>query len=467
MAVKFRSNTAATRAENNRGRTGIIEFRVCKGAKETLAHICQKCPSSQGLVIQRHNAIVDFLEQVALRDGFQVTKEPKLPTPAGALKHDLLLIKANTAFIVDVGVAWEGRRPLKLVSKNKVENYKVAIPAMLEICRVDHAESHGVILGSRGCWLKTNDKTLSTIGLKVTRRMKERLSWLTFEHSIRIYNVYEKLSALICKKHFNTINSVACHYPHCKKQANREPTPATVTPLDPEVTASVENVHICTACSRTFNTHNGLRLHEKRKHASKFMASSQAPKHHRWSDDELHDVRVTLMKLENAGSSSIAVLAEELSRLWQESISVNSAKYLRKKVRSTESRTVKPHAQAPSRMTTDCVNSQMESLSQGANTTKSEGEARKHYTDGVAQVLSTLLRPNRDGRKPPAPTNPRKGRLPPPVRNRSERKRSHYASFQSLFRRDPKRIAAHLIKNQPLCNVSCPIDVAESALRQR
>ncbi|KRZ01863.1 Retrovirus-related Pol polyprotein from type-1 retrotransposable element [Trichinella zimbabwensis] len=35
---------------------------------------------------------------------------------------------------------------------------------------------HGVILGSRGCWLKTNDKTLSTIGIKVTRRMKERLS---------------------------------------------------------------------------------------------------------------------------------------------------------------------------------------------------------------------------------------------------------------------------------------------------
>ncbi|KRZ48150.1 Retrovirus-related Pol polyprotein from type-2 retrotransposable element R2DM [Trichinella nativa] len=39
--------------------------------------------------------------------------------------------------------------------------------------------------------------------------------------------------------------------------------------------------------------------------------------------------------------------------------------------------------------------------------------------------------------------------------------------MQSLFKRDPKRVAAHLIKNQPLCNVSCPIDAAESALHQR
>ncbi|KRX26143.1 hypothetical protein T07_13827 [Trichinella nelsoni] len=41
------------------------------------------------------------------------------------------------------------------------------------------------------------------------------------------------------------------------------------------------------------------------------------------------------------------------------------------------------------------------------------------------------------------------------------------STFQSLFRRDPKRVAAHLIKNQPLSNVSFSIGVAESSLRQR
>ncbi|KRY44798.1 Retrovirus-related Pol polyprotein from type-2 retrotransposable element R2DM [Trichinella britovi] len=192
MAVKFRSNTAATRAENLRGRPGMKECRFCKSATETLAHICQKCPANHGLVIQRHNAVVSFLGEVARKEGYQVMIEPKVSTPVGALKPDLLLIKADTAFIVDVGIAWEGGRPLKLVNKMKCDKYKIAIPAILETFHVGHAETYGVILGSRGCWLKSNDKALASIGLNITRKMKEHLSWLTFENTIRIYNSFMK-----------------------------------------------------------------------------------------------------------------------------------------------------------------------------------------------------------------------------------------------------------------------------------
>ncbi|KRZ48391.1 Retrovirus-related Pol polyprotein from type-1 retrotransposable element [Trichinella nativa] len=311
------------------------------------------------------------------------------------------------------------------------------------------------------------------------------------------------LTCNICNKHFRTVNAVASHFTHCRKVANSVPAPATVTPLDSEVTVPAATSYVCTACSRTFSTFSGLRLHEKRKHASTFVASSQRPKNHRWSEHEMHDVRATLAKLEKTGSSSLAALAEELSCLWQESISVNTAKYLRKKALATESS--EPKAPACTTQIIDCVDcsgsssprelknlmsysspisenqeytvGELDNFNSGllsaledsltSNNTEIEGdEDRKHYTDGVASVLATLLRPNCDGRNPPAPTNRRK-RLPPPARNRSERKRCNYASFQSLFKRDPKRIAAHLIKNQPLRNVSCPIDVAESALRQR
>ncbi|KRZ81977.1 Retrovirus-related Pol polyprotein from type-1 retrotransposable element [Trichinella sp. T8] len=189
----------------------------------------------------------------------------------------------------------------------------------------------------------------------------------------------------------------------------------------------------------------------------------------------MHDVRAILAKLEKTGSLSLAKLADELSCLWQESISVNTAKYLRKKALATES-SLPGALTCTSPQTADCVdcissNSPRElkkltgdggeTIGEGWETPKalktpeipneSSDEDRKHYTDGVASVLAALLRPNCDSRNPPAPTNRRK-RLPPPARNRSERKRSNYASFQSLFRRDPKRIAAHLIKNQPLRN---------------
>ncbi|KRX51493.1 Retrovirus-related Pol polyprotein from type-1 retrotransposable element [Trichinella sp. T9] len=366
------------------------------------------------------------------------------------------------------------------------------------------------------------------------------------------------LTCSLCSKHFRTVNAVASHYTHCRKVANSVPAPATVTPLDSEVSATAATSHVCPACCRTFSTFSGLRLHEKRKHASTFVTSSQRPKNHRWSEHELHDVRAILVKLEKTGSSSLAKLADELSCLWQESISVNTAKYLRKKALATESSEPKSLT-CTSLQSTDCVESirrssprelkkitsvREETIGEGrenlkavktpeipnevndlliqnsnlnfekvchstptldnqestvdkvensnslliraleesltsCNTEmeglinflirkiiKSDDEARKHYTDGVVSVLAALLRPNCDGRNPPAPTNQRK-RIPPSARNRSERMRSKYASFQSLFRRDPKRIAAHLIKNQPLCNVSCPIDVAESALPQR
>ncbi|KRX30933.1 hypothetical protein T06_14612, partial [Trichinella sp. T6] len=109
------------------------------------------------------------------------------------------------------------------------------------------------------------------------------------------------------------------------KVANSVPAPATVTPLDSEVTVPAATSYVCTACCRTFSTFSGLRLHEKRKHASTFVASSQRPKNHRWSEHEMHDVRAILAKLEKTGSSSLAKLADELSCLWQESISVNTA----------------------------------------------------------------------------------------------------------------------------------------------
>ncbi|KRZ78133.1 Retrovirus-related Pol polyprotein from type-2 retrotransposable element R2DM [Trichinella papuae] len=267
-----------------------------------------------------------------------------------------------------------------------------------------------------------------------------------------------------CNKHFRAINSVASPFMHCEKLANCEPAPAKVTPLDPEVHTSAEKPHACTAYSRTFSTVNGLRLHEKRKHASNFVASSQRSKHHRWSEDELHDVRVTLAKLDGAGFSSLVVLAEELSSLWQENISVNTANV--------------------ARIPLDCVDSNTESSPQGSRTVKSEGEnTRKRVGASLNQevenevtdlhfqnsnlnlknrglgfppfkkilvsnteivnatqtVLPVFFRSSNDGRRRPAPINKRKERLPPLLK----------------------------IENQPLCNVSCPIDVAESALRQR
>ncbi|KAL1241409.1 Retrovirus-related Pol polyprotein from type-1 retrotransposable element [Trichinella spiralis] len=90
-------------------------------------------------------------------------------------------------------------------------------------------------------------------------------------------------------------------------------------------------------------------------------------------------------------------------------------------------------------------------------------EDRNKHVDAAISVLIEFLCDPKSHQPPP----PQKKRTKEEPKNRRQKIRSKYALMQTLFKRDPKRVAAHLIKNQPLCNVSCPIDAAESALRQR
>ncbi|OUC49789.1 zinc finger, C2H2 type, partial [Trichinella nativa] len=89
-------------------------------------------------------------------------------------------------------------------------------------------------------------------------------------------------------------------------------------------------------------------------------------------------------------------------------------------------------------------------------------DRNKHVDDVISVLVEFLCKPKRH--KPPPPPKKRTKEEP---KNQRQKIRSKYAQMQTLFKRDPKRVAAHLIKNQPLCNVSCPIDAAEPALRQR
>ncbi|KRZ65617.1 Retrovirus-related Pol polyprotein from type-1 retrotransposable element [Trichinella papuae] len=192
MAIKLRTNTAASRTENQRGRPGIKSCRKCHAALETLAHICQKCPASHGMVIKRHNAIVDSLCDAASKQGFTVHKELKLPTPAGTLKSDIILVKSNKASIIDVGICWEGGRPLRLLHRQKAEKCQAAIQSVRELLKVDEADSQGFVIGSRGAWPKENEQTLKAAGLSLSKKMKDFLCWLSLENSIRIYSAFMK-----------------------------------------------------------------------------------------------------------------------------------------------------------------------------------------------------------------------------------------------------------------------------------
>ncbi|KRZ81727.1 hypothetical protein T08_5351, partial [Trichinella sp. T8] len=309
---------------------------------------------------------------------------------------------------------------------------------------------------------------------------------------------------------------------------------------------NAQGTHVCSVCSRAFNSFPGLRLHEKRAHPATFAASSQKSVKHQWTIDHLREVKEVEELLAANNSRSVQALAEALSRKWSEAISTDMAKYLRKKLRAVDLNS----AQTTNTALTDGVNSpredpentteEGESLSNGSQVVGTEimgperspecdscqthsaianlsspcpqhpdvllseqgsdrdqgGILRKHLEDGLAScnselegllnfIVNKILNSGIEDRnkhvdaaisviieflcepKSHQPPPPPKKRTREEPKNRRQKIRSKYAQMQTLFKRDPKRVAAHLIKNQPLCNVSCPIDAAESALRQR
>ncbi|KRZ81815.1 Retrovirus-related Pol polyprotein from type-1 retrotransposable element, partial [Trichinella sp. T8] len=303
---------------------------------------------------------------------------------------------------------------------------------------------------------------------------------------------------------------------------------------------NTQGTHVCSVCSRAFNSFPGLRLHEKRAHPATFAASSQKSVKHLWIIDHLREVKEVEEMLVVNNCRSVKALAEALSRKWSEDISMDMAKYLRKKLRAVDLNSAQPTNAA----LTDGVNSpregpentteEGESLSNGSQVVGTEimgperspecdscqthsanadlsnpcpqhpdvllseqgldrdqgGVLRKQLQEGLAScnselegllnfIINKVLNSGIEDRNKHVDAaisvlveflwepRGRKKRTREDPKNRRQKIRSKYAQMQTLFKRDPKRVPAYLIKNQPLCNVSCPIDAAESALRQR
>ncbi|KRY44607.1 Retrovirus-related Pol polyprotein from type-1 retrotransposable element [Trichinella britovi] len=299
---------------------------------------------------------------------------------------------------------------------------------------------------------------------------------------------------------------------------------------------NAQGTHVCSVCSRAFNSFPGLRLHEKRTHPATFAASSQKSVKHQWTIDHLREVKEVEEMLAANNSRSVQALAEALSRKWSEAISMDMAKYLRKKLRAVDLNS----AQSTNTALTDGVSSpregpentteEGESLINGSQVVGTEimgperfpecdslqthsanadlsnpcpqhpegllseqgldrdqgGVLRKHLEDGSAScnselegllnfIVNKILNSGNEDRnkhvdaaisvlieflrepKSHQPPPPRKKRTREEPKNRRQKIRSNVTP----------RVPAYLFKNQPLCNVSCPIDAAESALRQR
>ncbi|KRY06631.1 hypothetical protein T12_9877 [Trichinella patagoniensis] len=171
------------------------------------------------------------------------------------------------------------------------------------------------------------------------------------------------------------------------------------TPNSRPASTNTQGTHVCSVCSRVFNSFPGLRLHEKRAHPATFAASSQKSVKHLWTIDHLREVKEVEEMLAANNSRSVKALAEALSRKWSEDISMDMAKYLRKKLRAVDLNSAQPTNTAP----TDGVNSPRE----GPENTTEEGRRNgNHGTRALSGVRLFSDALGERGSEQPIPQHP-------------------------------------------------------------
>lgn len=88
-------------------------------------------------------------------------------------KPDLVFVKENKAFVVDVTVRYEHiKSSLKDAADEKVKKYQCLLPYITELTNAADIEFIGFLVGAWGKWYPKNSKLLSALDLSKTRLEK-------------------------------------------------------------------------------------------------------------------------------------------------------------------------------------------------------------------------------------------------------------------------------------------------------
>lgn len=155
-AIKMRTNTTPTRVSTSRGRGSVKTCRRCGLADETLSHILQTCPLTQGMRCKRHNNVCRKVAEKLRSKGFQVFSEQGMPSPGlrtNISRPDLIAVRGDSALVLDVTCVFESELGcLQRAYHQKVDRYKPLAETIKQKYTVREVTFHGLCIGSRGAY---------------------------------------------------------------------------------------------------------------------------------------------------------------------------------------------------------------------------------------------------------------------------------------------------------------------------
>lgn len=197
-SIQMRTNTIPTRVTTSRGQDTIKTCRRCSLADETLIHILQTCPITQGMRCKRHNNVCRKVAEKLRSKGFQVFAEQGIPSPGLQTKisrPDLIAKRDDEALVLDVTCVYEtGRDSLHDAYRRKVHRYESLAETIKQQYQVQRVTFHGLCVGSRGSYDPRHLSTWHSLGFSGSELMV--LSLGVMEDSLRTITLFNNANNL-------------------------------------------------------------------------------------------------------------------------------------------------------------------------------------------------------------------------------------------------------------------------------
>lgn len=173
---------------NKRSADGAIDRRCrrCGYETETLPHVLNHCMRNSRAYQSRHNNIVERISRAATAKGFSILSENQRVAGSN-LRPDLVLVKRDACFIVDITVPFDNRlQAFTEARQSKVDKYSQLANSL----RADFStvSVEPIVVGSLGSWHNDNNRFVSRIcSRKYAKLMRKLITSDTIRWSRDVY----------------------------------------------------------------------------------------------------------------------------------------------------------------------------------------------------------------------------------------------------------------------------------------
>lgn len=189
----LRGGVLSTKVRRNRGREVPVSELACRGgcgAVESDDHILQSCAVTHEVRCERHNRIMRWLASRVSKRGLETMVEPIVPVERTFRKPDLVVVKDDNIYIMDVCVvagqsaqhSWQAK-----INKYATPEIENAVRALVgkPLARVTHLP---ILISNRGLLYARSGSGLRSLGLG--RSVLTRACQHTVCGSLKCYDVY-------------------------------------------------------------------------------------------------------------------------------------------------------------------------------------------------------------------------------------------------------------------------------------